>query len=223
MQIIGHSALAALLWRKAQTVDLTDPPSMQSFYMFIFKASGSTLVLQFWIISKQVLYYLLTFWWLVILSNLQLYYAEFFLMHFVRWEWEKISHSSQEFLFLFSALLFKPPCMEWGEFVNQIKKFESMTKVVLIFVGESYGCTQPLDPRGSHWIHSTTWIQRLDVSPLHHIHFCNNRNNLLSCLRWKMTWMMDTWHAVKVDKWSRNTAYNSDTVFFSFLKVTSME
>ncbi|KAH9760473.1 homogentisate phytyltransferase 1 [Citrus sinensis] len=48
--IIGHSALAALLWRKAQTVDLTDPPSMQSFYMFIFK----------------------------------LYYAEFFLMHFVR-------------------------------------------------------------------------------------------------------------------------------------------
>ncbi|ESR63568.1 hypothetical protein CICLE_v10010546mg [Citrus x clementina] len=52
----GHSALAALLWRKAQTVDLTDPPSMQSFYMFIFKASGSTL----------------------------LYYAEFFLMHFVR-------------------------------------------------------------------------------------------------------------------------------------------
>ncbi|KAH9798900.1 homogentisate phytyltransferase 1 [Citrus sinensis] len=43
----GHSALAALLWRKAQTVDLTDPPSMQSFYMFIFKASGSTLVLQF--------------------------------------------------------------------------------------------------------------------------------------------------------------------------------
>ncbi|KDO46795.1 hypothetical protein CISIN_1g029089mg [Citrus sinensis] len=45
--IIGHSALAALLWRKAQTVDLTDPPSMQSFYMFIFKASGSTLVLQF--------------------------------------------------------------------------------------------------------------------------------------------------------------------------------
>lgn len=55
LQIIGHSALAALLWRKAQTVDLTDPPSMQSFYMFIFKASGSTLVLQFWIISKQVL------------------------------------------------------------------------------------------------------------------------------------------------------------------------
>lgn len=80
-------------------------------------------------------YYLLTFWWLVILSNLQLYYAEFFLMHFVRWEWENISHSSQEFLFFFfSALLFKPPCMEWGEFVNQIKKIESMTKAVLIFV-----------------------------------------------------------------------------------------
>lgn len=36
LQIIGHSALAALLWRKAQTIDLTDPPSMQSFYMFFY-------------------------------------------------------------------------------------------------------------------------------------------------------------------------------------------
>ncbi|GAY45933.1 hypothetical protein CUMW_093120 [Citrus unshiu] len=37
--IISHSILAFILWRRAQTVDLSNKASTLSFYMFIWKAS----------------------------------------------------------------------------------------------------------------------------------------------------------------------------------------
>ncbi|GAY41099.1 hypothetical protein CUMW_056840 [Citrus unshiu] len=35
--MIGHSALAFVLWRQAKTIDLSDNKSVQSFYLFIWK------------------------------------------------------------------------------------------------------------------------------------------------------------------------------------------
>ncbi|KAK6912535.1 UbiA prenyltransferase family, partial [Dillenia turbinata] len=39
--VLGHSALAGMLWLRAQSVDLMDKASVTSFYMFIWKASKS--------------------------------------------------------------------------------------------------------------------------------------------------------------------------------------
>lgn len=49
LQMIGHSALGFILWRQAQTIDLSDSKSMQVFYMFIFKVSDTTSICEYWI------------------------------------------------------------------------------------------------------------------------------------------------------------------------------
>ncbi|CAK7353864.1 unnamed protein product [Dovyalis caffra] len=80
--ILGHCTLAFVLWLRARTVDLASKESITSFYMFIWKASQISLCSS--LASCLYTGYSMLTSINALLFLLQLFYAEYFLIPFVR-------------------------------------------------------------------------------------------------------------------------------------------